>query len=50
MREVIHLACSVCKRRNYTTTKDRKKQSGKIELNKYCSFCRKSVKHREEKQ
>ena len=49
MREVVHLACGECKRRNYTTTKDRKKQSGRIELKKFCPFCRKQVAHREAK-
>jgi large subunit ribosomal protein L33 len=49
MREVIHLSCGECKRKNYTTTKDRKKQSGKIELKKYCPFCRRHVQHREAK-
>jgi len=49
MREVINLSCTGCKRKNYTTTKDRKKQSGRIELKKFCPFCRKHVPHREEK-
>ncbi len=47
MREVVSLSCGECKRKNYTTTKDRKKQSGRIELKKYCRFCRKHVAHRE---
>jgi large subunit ribosomal protein L33 len=49
MREVVQLSCGECKRRNYSTTKDRKKQSGRIELKKYCRFCRKHVPHRETK-
>jgi large subunit ribosomal protein L33 len=49
VREVVHLACADCKRKNYATTKDRKKQSGKIELRKFCPFCRKHVAHREAK-
>ncbi len=49
MREVIQLACGECKRRNYTATKDRKKQTGRIELRKYCSFCRKHQAHKESK-
>ena len=49
MREVIHLGCTSCKRKNYTTTKDRKKQAGKMEIKKFCPFCRKHVPHKEEK-
>jgi large subunit ribosomal protein L33 len=49
MREVIHLACSECKRKNYTATKDRKKKSGRVELAKFCSHCRKHLPHREAK-
>jgi len=49
VREVIQLACGDCKRRNYTVTKDRKKQTGRIELRKFCSFCRKHVAHKESK-
>ena len=49
MREVVHLACPECKRSNYTTTKDRKKKSGRIERKKYCAFCRKHLARKEEK-
>jgi large subunit ribosomal protein L33 len=49
MRELVHLACGECKRRNYATTKDRKKQAGRIEIKKYCPYCRKHVAHREAK-
>ena len=47
MREIITLACTECKRRNYTTTKNKKKQSGRLELKKYCRFDRKHTVHRE---
>jgi large subunit ribosomal protein L33 len=49
MREMIILACSECKRRNYTTTKNKKKQSAKLELKKYCPFDRKHTLHKEVK-
>ena len=49
MREVVHLACGDCKRKNYSTTCDRKKQTARIELKKFCSTCRKHVTHREAK-
>ncbi|MCM8765270.1 MAG: 50S ribosomal protein L33 [Candidatus Omnitrophica bacterium] len=47
MREIIILACSVCNRRNYTTSKNKKKHPDKLELSKYCRFCRKHTLHRE---
>jgi large subunit ribosomal protein L33 len=46
-REIITLACSGCKRRNYTTTKDKKLTPDRIELKKYCKFERKHTVHRE---
>jgi large subunit ribosomal protein L33 len=35
MREIITLACTDCKRRNYSTTKNRRKSSERLELNKF---------------
>ncbi len=49
MRDIIHVACGDCKRRNYTATKDRKKQSARLELKKFCAFCRKHTLHKETK-
>ncbi|MEO0083609.1 MAG: 50S ribosomal protein L33, partial [candidate division WOR-3 bacterium] len=40
MRPIITLSCKDCKRRNYTTTKNKKSQE-RLELKKYCPFCRK---------
>ncbi|HAV43618.1 TPA: 50S ribosomal protein L33 [bacterium] len=48
-REIVTLACSNCKRRNYTTTKNKKQHSGKVEFKKYCRFCRVHTIHRETK-
>jgi len=45
MQEIITLACSECKRRNYTTTKNKKKNLDRLELRKYCKFCRKHTLH-----
>ncbi|MQY65164.1 MAG: 50S ribosomal protein L33 [Clostridia bacterium] len=48
----ISLACSKCKRRNYTyrRNKKRKKQNPKkLELKKYCRFCRQHTIHKEVK-
>ena len=47
--EIIALACSDCKRRNYTTTKNRKTQTEKLELMKYCKWDRKHTLHKETK-
>ncbi|MFH0793845.1 MAG: 50S ribosomal protein L33 [bacterium] len=49
MREKITLACSVCDRRNYNTTRNKKKQTAKLELKKYCRFCRTHTLHKEAK-
>lgn len=45
----ITLACSECKRHNYSTTKNKKNNTEKITLIKYCPFCRKRVPHVESK-
>ncbi len=47
--EIIALQCSECKRKNYTTTKNRKNIQGKLELKKYCPFERKHTVHKETK-
>jgi len=48
-REIITIACTVCKRRNYTTTRNKKAGSERLELKKFCSFDRKHTPHREVK-
>ena len=47
MREIVSLQCSECKRRNYTTTRNKKIQKEKIEQKKYCKFCQKHILHKE---
>jgi large subunit ribosomal protein L33 len=49
MREIISLACTDCKRRNYSTTKNKKKMTERLELKKYCRWCRRHTLHRETK-
>ena len=49
MQENVSLACGECKRRNYTTTKNKKTNTEKLELSKYCPFCRKHTAHKEGK-
>jgi len=49
-REFITLACTECKGRNYTSTRNKKKPGGeRLELRKFCSKCGKHVSHRETK-
>jgi len=47
MRDLVILECTTCKHRNYTTTKNKKKQSGRVEYKKYCRFCDKHTMHKE---
>lgn len=49
MREIVHLACAECKRRNYTTTKNKRNTSKKLELKKYCKWDKKHTLHKETK-
>lgn len=49
MRDIIHLQCGNCKRKNYTTTKNKKTQQGKLQVKKYCPFCRSHQVHKEVK-
>ncbi len=49
MRAIIHLACQECKRRNYTSTKNKQKTPDRLEFSKYCRFCRKHTTHKETK-
>jgi len=48
-RVIIHLACGECGERTYTTTKNRKNDSQRLELRKYCPRCRVHQLHREVK-
>ena len=47
MRVNILLACTECKRRNYATEKNKKNTTGRVELKKYCPWCRTHTVHRE---
>ncbi|NLI14928.1 MAG: 50S ribosomal protein L33 [candidate division Zixibacteria bacterium] len=46
-REIISLACSDCKNRNYSTMKNKKKHPDRVEYKKYCPFCGKHTAHKE---
>ena len=41
MRVKIVLACTECKQRNYNTKKNKKNDPDRLEMKKYCRFCRK---------
>ena len=49
MRTRITLSCTECKQRNYNTTKDKKTHPERLEMKKYCRFCRKHTVHKETK-
>lgn len=49
MRVGITLACTECKRRNYSSTKNKKTHPDRIELKKYCKFCHSHTVHKETK-
>ena len=49
MRVKITLACTECKQRNYDTKKNKKNDPDRLEMNKYCRFCRKHTLHKETK-
>jgi large subunit ribosomal protein L33 len=48
-RVKVTLVCSECKQRNYDTKKNKKNTTDRLELKKYCRFCRKHTVHRESK-
>jgi large subunit ribosomal protein L33 len=47
---VIKLRCEACKRINYYSRKNKKKVERKLELKKYCKWCKKHTKHKESKK
>ena len=49
MRVKITLACTECKQRNYDTYKKNKNYPDRLEMNKFCWFCKKTTLHKETK-
>jgi large subunit ribosomal protein L33 len=49
MRININLQCTECKRRNYSTEKNKKNTTGRLEIKKFCPFDGKHTIHRESK-
>lgn len=48
-RVMVTMACTECKRRNYNTFKNKQNTTDRLELSKYCRFCRCHKPHRETK-
>lgn len=48
--QLITLVCKTCKRKNYWSRKNRKKVERKIELKKFCKWCKKNTVHKEGKK
>jgi large subunit ribosomal protein L33 len=49
MRDLVGLACDECKRKNYTTTRNKKKTTEKLNIKKFCPACRVHRAHKEVK-
>lgn len=47
---LIKLVCSKCKRINYWSSKNKKLVERKIELKKWCKWCKKQTEHKEGKK
>ena len=43
MRDLITLVCDGCKRKNYTSTKNKKKTTEKLAFRKFCPACRSHI-------
>jgi large subunit ribosomal protein L33 len=48
-RIIIYLACTECKERNYTSSKNKRNDPTRLELQKFCPRCRVHRLHRETK-
>jgi len=48
-RELAIMACTECKRCNYTTTRNKKTMTSRLEQKKFCPNERKRTLHREQK-
>ena len=49
MRDKITLACTECQHRNYDKKKNKKNDPDRLEMKKYCKFCKKHTAHKETK-
>jgi large subunit ribosomal protein L33 len=48
-RVKVTLECTECHQRNYNTTKNKRTHSDRMELRKYCRFCKRHTLHKETK-
>ena len=46
MRDKITLAGTECKQRNYDTKKNKQNDPDRIEMTKFCKFCKKHTVHK----
>jgi len=46
---MIKLECTICKRVNYNSKKNKKTIKQRLELNKFCRSCKKHTLHKETK-
>lgn len=46
-RVQVGLVCTVCKHRNYITTRNKLNTAEKLQLKKFCSVCKKKTDHKE---
>ena len=46
-RSIISLACTECQERNYSTIKNKKNDTQRLELRKFCPACGQHRLHRE---
>jgi len=49
VRVVVNLACEDCKHKNYSTTKNKRNTQERLQLKKYCKWCRVHTAHKETK-
>lgn len=46
-RQLLLLVCSVCNQRNYVTEKNKINTTEKLEMEKFCKWCKKRTTHKE---
>ena len=46
-RQLIGFVCSICKKRNYISEKNKINTPEKLIIKKYCPRCRKATEHKE---
>jgi len=49
-KPLIKIQCTACKRINYFARKSKKASENKIEVKKFCRWCRKNTLHKEGKR